>query len=73
MSNSQKSISDQVKVITKGKQIISLPHRAALLISGGTGISSSDFFTLLDKERTSVHKTRQDSREKIDKDINQHY
>jgi hypothetical protein len=45
-------------VIRKGKQIIGLPHRAALLTSGGTGISSSDFLTLLNKEQTSVYKSR---------------
>jgi molybdopterin biosynthesis enzyme MoaB len=50
MSNSQKCFSDQVKVIMKGKQIIGSPHRAALLTSGGTGISSSDFLALLNKE-----------------------
>jgi hypothetical protein len=71
MSNCQKCFPDQVKVIAKGKQIIGLPHIAALLTRGGTGISSSDFLTLLNTERTSVHKTRQQG--KIDKDINQHY
>jgi molybdopterin biosynthesis enzyme MoaB len=34
----------------KMKHIIHVPQRAALLISGGTGISSSDFLTLLENE-----------------------
>jgi len=50
----KKIVSDQVKVIIKGNK--SIPQSAALLTRGGTGISSSDFFTLLNREQASTHK-----------------
>jgi hypothetical protein len=38
--------------------MISIPQSAALLTRGGTGISSSDFYTLLNKKQTSAHKSK---------------
>jgi molybdopterin biosynthesis enzyme MoaB len=43
----------------KMKHIIHVPQRAALLISGGTGISSSDFLTLLKMNRSKQHEVNQ--------------